>query len=68
MFFVYIQAFGTTASKSACKNTAARGVIDAVKKVGEHLNKSNVMKVRDTKLGVKYKTPTTFNAVCCIVP
>ncbi|CAM9750998.1 unnamed protein product, partial [Ascophyllum nodosum] len=40
------EAFGTNASKAACKNTAARQVIDAVKKVVEHLNKSNVMKVK----------------------
>ncbi|CAN0424918.1 unnamed protein product, partial [Ascophyllum nodosum] len=29
-----------------CKNRAARKVIDSIKKVVEHLNKSNVMKVR----------------------
>lgn len=44
---MFIQAFGTTASWAACKNPAAREVIDTVKKVVEHLHKSNLMEVRD---------------------
>lgn len=43
---VFVQAFGTNASRAGCKNLAARKVIDAVKKVVEHLNKSSLMKVR----------------------
>ncbi|CAN0133135.1 unnamed protein product [Ectocarpus fasciculatus] len=43
---VLVEAFGTNASRAACKNLAARRVIDAVKKVVEHLNKSTLMKAR----------------------
>ncbi|CAM9410027.1 unnamed protein product, partial [Sphacelaria rigidula] len=35
-----VEAFGTNASKASNKNNEAREVIDAVKKVVEHLNKS----------------------------
>ena len=66
---VCIQAFGTNASKAACKNTAARQVIDAVKKVVEHLNKSNVMKVRETNMNrltfVRSNVNDNFNLQCC---
>lgn len=47
------QAFGATASRAACKNPAARETMDTVKTVVEHLNKSNLMKVRDVDDGTK---------------
>ncbi|CAN0452009.1 unnamed protein product [Ascophyllum nodosum] len=63
------RAFGTNASKAACKNTAARQVIDAVKKVVEHLNKSNVMKLRETNMYrltfVRSNVNDNFNLQCC---
>ena len=39
------QAFGTNASRAACKNVGARAIIDKIKKVIEHLNKSPSFKV-----------------------
>ncbi|CAN0262981.1 unnamed protein product, partial [Scytosiphon promiscuus] len=44
-----VEAFGTTASRAACKNGAARRIIDAVRKVVQHLNKSSTTKVRAVK-------------------
>ncbi|CAM9993816.1 unnamed protein product, partial [Sphacelaria rigidula] len=43
-----VEVLGTTASRVACRNPEARQTIDAVKKVVEHLNKSNIIKT--TKL------------------
>ncbi|CAM9415993.1 unnamed protein product [Sphacelaria rigidula] len=60
-----VEAFGTTASRAACRNPEARQTIDAVKKVVEHLNKSNIMKVKYE--GVQHlmfgKTTKLVNAV-----
>ena len=57
---LHVQAFGTTASRAACKNSAARKVIDSMKKVVEHLNMSNVMKVRYFGGGVGSKRELGF--------
>ncbi|CAM9350368.1 unnamed protein product, partial [Sphacelaria rigidula] len=58
-------AFGTNASKASCKNNEAREVIDAVKKVVEHLNKSANSKVKfeDVQAMLYGKSNKLVNAV-----
>ena len=48
--FCFVQAFGTTSSTAACKNSGTRAVIFAVKEVAEN-NSSFASKVRDTEVG-----------------